>query len=111
MPFSLRLVGGFSLEQDRQPIALPISAQRLVAYVALQDRPSLRSHVAGILWPDANDARAMGNLRSVLWRLRRKGYGVIADRGGQLALAADVIVDVRALADLARRILDEQTTV
>lgn len=111
MPFSLRLVGGFSLERDRQPIPLPISAQRLVAYVALQDRPSLRSHVAGTLWPDSNDARAMGNLRSVLWRLRRGGHGVIADRGGQLALAADVLVDVRALADLARRILDEQTTV
>jgi DNA-binding SARP family transcriptional activator len=110
MRFSLRLVGGFSLEWDRQPIRFSISAQRLIAYVALQDRPSMRSHVAGTLWPDSNDLRAMGNLRSVLWRLRREGLGVIDDRGGQLALAADVQVDVRALVDLARSVLDEQTT-
>jgi DNA-binding SARP family transcriptional activator len=44
----------------------------------------------------------MGNLRSVLWRLRRAGDGVIADGNGQLALAAGVDVDARVLADIAR---------
>lgn len=106
--WSVRLIGGFALERDQQLIRVPVSAQRLVAFVALQDRPSLRSRVAGTLWPETTDGRAIGNLRSVLWRLRRGGDRVIADPGGHLTLAADAIVDVHILSSLARRVIDDQ---
>ena len=39
--------------------------------LALHDRPVLRAHVAGVLWPDSPQRRAAGNLRSALWRLAR----------------------------------------
>ena len=51
----------------------------------------------------------MGNLRSVLWRLRRRGRDFVADQGGQLALAANADVDIHALALVARRVLNGQT--
>lgn len=104
--WSVRLIGGFALQGDQQLIRVPVSAQRLVAFVALQDRPSLRSRVAGTFWPETTDERAMGNLRSVLWRLRRGGHQVIADAGGRLALAAHANVDVHILSSIARRLID-----
>ena len=109
--WSVRLVDGFALSCDGRPIRLPISAQRLVAFLALVDRPIPRPRVAGTLWPDTTDGRAMGNLRSVLWRLRRTGDGVISDTDGLLALAARVAVDVHDLVGLARRVLDGRVPV
>lgn len=104
--WSVRLVDGFALSSDGRSIRLPISAQRLVAFLALVDRPIPRSRVAGTLWPDTSDGRAMGNLRSVLWRLRRSGDGVVSDSDGLLTLAASVAVDVHDLVALARRVFD-----
>ena len=56
-PLSLRLLGGFAVEGSHGNIALPISAQRVVAYLALQDRPVHRRRLAGVLWPDTTDVR------------------------------------------------------
>jgi DNA-binding SARP family transcriptional activator len=103
--WSIRLVDGFTLSSDGRPVRLPISAQRLVAFLALVDHPLPRSRVAGTLWPDTTDGRAMGNLRSVLWRLRRVADGVVADGDGQLSLAGGVDVDGRALAEVARAVV------
>jgi DNA-binding SARP family transcriptional activator len=104
--WSVRLVDGFALSCDGRPIRMPISAQRLVAFLSLVDRPVPRPRVAGTLWPDTTDGRAMGNLRSVLWRLRRTGDGVISDADGLLALAARVAVDAHDLVALARSVVD-----
>ena len=104
--WSVRLVDGFALSCDGRATRLPISAQRLVAFLALVDRPVPRSRVAGTLWPDTSDGRAMGNLRSVLWRLRRSGDGVVSTTDGVLALAARVAVDVHDLVGLARSVFD-----
>jgi DNA-binding SARP family transcriptional activator len=106
LSWSVRLVDGFALSCDGRPIQLPISAQRLVAFLALVDRPIPRSRVAGTLWPDTTDGRAMGNLRSVLWRLRRSGDGVVSSTDGVLALAPRVAVDVGDLMGLARLVFD-----
>lgn len=93
---SLRLLGGFSVDGTDGSIALPISAQRVVAYLALQDRPVRRTRLAGILWPDTTDVRAAANLRSALWRAR-KSAPLIGDFHTSLALSPDVDVDARRL--------------
>src|SRR5262245_11240073 len=98
--WSVRLVDGFALSCDGRLVRLPISAQRLVAFLALVDRPIPRPRVAGTLWPDTTDGRAMGNLRSVLWRLRRRADGVISATDGLLMLAARVDVDAHDLVAL-----------
>ena len=83
-----------------------MSAQRLVAFLALHDRPLLRSYVAGTLWLDTSDERAHANLRSTLWRLHRCNRGLVEVRGQQLTLSAGVAVDLREVERLARYALD-----
>lgn len=100
----LGLMRGFDLSMRGTSVAVPASAQRLVAFLALYDRPAVRSHVAGALWLDATEDRALGNLRSTLWRLRQSGCAIVESVGERLSLSRRVIVDVRVLADQARRI-------
>lgn len=90
----LCLMQGFSLSCERVPIRIPLSAQRVAAFVALRNRPSLRPYVAEMLWLDATQDRAMGNLRSALWRLRQAGVRVVETSGDYLTLGEDVAVDV-----------------
>jgi DNA-binding SARP family transcriptional activator len=101
----VRLLGGFQLRYGCQEIDLPMSIQRLVAFVALQARPSLRSHVAASLWLDASEERASANLRSALWKLRQCGKCVVEAGRSQLRLASHVGVDVAELLDVSRRLL------
>ena len=105
----LGLMRGFELDWRGRSISLPVSAQRVVAFLALHARPARRSHVAGMLWLNATEERAMGNLRSALWRLRRNRCDVIDTVGESLALSRTVVVDLRALSEAARR-LDAPST-
>jgi DNA-binding SARP family transcriptional activator len=86
-------------------VALPLSAQRLLAFVALHERPLPRSFVAGSLWLDSSEERANANLRSALWRLHRSGQRVVECDGQRLALGRTVIVDLREADALAHRVL------
>jgi DNA-binding SARP family transcriptional activator len=79
-------------------VPLPASAQRVVAYLALQDRPVRRTRLAGALWPDTRDVQAGANLRSALWRTRRLAPLIGVDHGG-LTLSPSVDVDARWLQD------------
>jgi DNA-binding SARP family transcriptional activator len=100
----LNLTRGFELAVDGRRVEVPRSAQRLLALLALLGRPALRSFVAATLWLDTPDERALANLRSALWRLRRPGAELVESSGERLALAPTVRVDLRELADWARRI-------
>lgn len=108
-PGSVRvtLLDAFGLMSDGSPVLLPMSVQRLVAFVALHEHPVLRPYVAGSLWPDTADARASANLRSALWRLHRTGLRVIEAVDQQLRLGVDVAVDLREAETLARVALDD----
>jgi DNA-binding SARP family transcriptional activator len=96
---------GFELSCSGRRIDVPISAQRLVAFLALQDRPQLRLHVAGTLWTDSSEKRSNGSLRSALWRLHRPGFGLVDATGEQLSLADSVVVDVHRVCSLARQLV------
>jgi DNA-binding SARP family transcriptional activator len=98
----LNLLDAFELECDGAPVDLPMSARRVVAFVAIQDRPVRRAYVAGSLWLDSSEEHAHANLRSALWRLHRSGVGVVEPRGQLLALGSDVVVDLREAERLAR---------
>jgi DNA-binding SARP family transcriptional activator len=99
----LALMGNFTLADGS--VRLPMTAQRLVAFLALARKPVSRLYVAGHLWPDASDTRAAASLRSALWRVRRAGDVVRAD-AYDLALDPAVAVDVTAALELARRVED-----
>jgi DNA-binding SARP family transcriptional activator len=101
----LTLLGGFELEQDGVPVVVPMSAQRVIAFIALHDHPLQRAYVAGTLWLDSSEARAHANLRSALWRLGRPGCALVDTRDQQLRIDAAVSVDVRDLETSIRGML------
>jgi DNA-binding SARP family transcriptional activator len=96
------LLGGFELRRDGRTVELGLSSQRLLAFLALHDRPLQRVHVAGRLWLDSSEERANANLRTTLWRL---GGGLVQASSMQVALHPDVAVDVREAKALAQRVL------
>jgi DNA-binding SARP family transcriptional activator len=105
----LGLLRGFNLRVDADPVPLIWSAQRLVAFLALQDRPLGRSYVAEVLWPETTTIRANANLRSALWRTQRSCRPLITASPQHLAIAPGVRVDVRAAVVGAQRLLGDLT--
>jgi DNA-binding SARP family transcriptional activator len=103
---TLRLLGGFHLSVDGQRVHLPRAEQRLLACLALAERPAARSRLAGRLWPDTAEPRAMARLRTALWRLRQPGRLLLDGSSDEIELGGSVAVDVRDLTELARRFLD-----
>jgi DNA-binding SARP family transcriptional activator len=103
-PLRLELLGGFRLWQGSQEIAVASSSQRLVALLALNDRPLGRLRVAGILWPDYSTERSLADLRSALWRVKRSSGWLVTATSSLLGLCDDIEVDVRKLTVLAQRL-------
>jgi len=102
----VRLLDGFDLSCDGESVSVPLASQRLVAFLALQNRPLLRVYVAGSLWLDANEERSCASLRSALWRLPRPGHPVVEATVTHVGLGQTVVVDVHELVRTARRVLD-----
>jgi DNA-binding SARP family transcriptional activator len=100
---ALHLLGGFELRAAARSRQVPPSSQRVLAYLALNERPQLRTQVAGTLWPETNEVRAHASLRTALWRLRRVSPSVIQTPGDRLGLSTSVSVDVREVMRLAHR--------
>jgi DNA-binding SARP family transcriptional activator len=97
---TLQLLGWWELRVGDQSIAIGRREQRLVALLALMGRRP-RAQLAGILWPDTTDARAMASLRAAVWQVRRAADGLLASNGSTLALAGHVQVDVAELTTFA----------
>jgi DNA-binding SARP family transcriptional activator len=98
----LHLLAGFGVEVDGEEVPLPGSAQRVVAFVALHERPVLRPYAAGTLWLDWPETRAAGNLRSALWRIQRHASELVSADSRMLRLGRCVRVDLREAETLAR---------
>jgi DNA-binding SARP family transcriptional activator len=103
----LRLLGGFAVTVEGRRISLAESSQRVLALVALRERPVTRAHVAGTLWMDHTEARAAANLRSALWRLHQCGAELLDCDGRMLELASNVDVDVRRMIATGRGAADD----
>ena len=88
----LQVLGGFRLSAGNAVVAIPLSGQRLVAILALRG-PSPRLQLAGLLWPDVPEGRALGCLRTAVWRLRQLQLDVVARPHPELALPSGVAVD------------------
>jgi DNA-binding SARP family transcriptional activator len=101
----LFLLDGFRLVSGGAPAELPRGLQRIVALVGLRPGTS-RSQLAGLLWPNMPEERALSSLRTGLWRLRRQGCCPMLARNGTVRLAAGVGVDVDDLVRTAARIRD-----
>ena len=92
----LSLFGGFTL-LGADGAAVVIASRKcraLLAYLALQPRPTPRERLAGLLWGDGGEARARGSLRQALTTLRRRSP---ATAPGWTPRADSVAVDHQAL--------------
>src|SRR3954467_4762456 len=68
------LLGDFRLVYGDEPITSVNTArlQSLLAYLLLhRHAPQSRQHIAFQFWPDSTEAQAQGNLRKLLFDLRR----------------------------------------
>jgi DNA-binding SARP family transcriptional activator len=104
---SLQLLGRFAAWTDDHRLLLRPTTQRLVALLAVEGALP-RSKAAGLLWGDLPEGRALGSLRTVLWRARQDCPGLVSEEGGNLHVS-DVqvdLVDVRAWAWRALRAED-----
>ena len=108
---TMRLLNAFELTLDGESIPLPLPAQRVVAFLALSDRPVQRSALAGTLWSDGTEPHALGSLRSALWRVRRRNLAIVRRPSNtRLELLPHVAVDVRLLVTWSQRQLEGGAT-
>jgi DNA-binding SARP family transcriptional activator len=100
----LTLIGRFTLWHGRRELEIATSSQRLIALLALRDRPAGRLHVAATLWPDSPTERALAGLRSALWRVNQASKHVIVATPSFLRLDDNIEVDVHELLAFARQL-------
>ena len=103
----VELLGAFGLSRGGRVIHLSIGCRRLVALLALGEKPVRRASVAGTLWMEASEERAMACLRSALWRIRLEVPTLVEATRSELGLSSAVRVDVLELASLARDVLND----
>jgi DNA-binding SARP family transcriptional activator len=94
----LNLIGGFELSVEGVPVDVADPARRLLAFLALHRMAQPRALVAGSLWPDKPESRALANLRSALWVVNDDDHECpVETSGGCLSLRQNVEVDVRVV--------------
>ncbi len=94
MTIELRIIGCFALRVDGVRVEISGVPARVLGFLALQRRPVGRPHLATVLWPDVAPERALGNLRSALWRLPPCARTAVEEDAGSLSLAPHVRCDV-----------------
>jgi DNA-binding SARP family transcriptional activator len=100
----LRLITTFALEQDGEVVPVAMGGQRLLAFLALEMRALPRHRVAGTLWPDTSEAKAMANLRTTLWRLPSPATRIVRTTAGMLSVNPALPIDFHQLRAVARRV-------
>jgi len=104
---AVHLLSGPFVTRGDDRVQVPEGSKRLLALVALNSgQPVDRRWAAGTLWPTGGDARAAGNLRSALWRLKCAGVEVLTSDKTTLALQAGIVVDIDVICNWAEQILD-----
>lgn len=108
-PVRLRLLGGFDLRVGNQIVTLPLNVRRLIALLAVRERPQTRTRLAYTLWMDTTQSRATANLRSTLWKLGPQRGQLVGCDGDRLRLAPHVSVDLTRVMAQAKRLIGPET--
>ena len=104
----LGLLGGFALSCRETTVTLPLGAQRLLAFLAINKGPLLRTYIAEVLWPESHRRRASANLRSALWRIRQADHNIVSVTDSRLTLVPGLAVDLHERTAMAHRLLDRE---
>ena len=90
---SLRLLGGWQLVDNGTELRLSHREQRLVALLGLRGERA-RAYVAGVLWPDSTDERALASLRRAVMQTQHARPGLLHGGRGFVGLNPEIDVDV-----------------
>jgi len=101
----LRLLGGFDLRAGDEIVTLPLNVRRLLALLAVRERPQTRTMIAYTLWMDTSPPRATANLRSTLWKLGPQRGRLLQTDAERLWLADTVQVDLALVVARAKRLI------
>jgi DNA-binding SARP family transcriptional activator len=95
-PFSLRLrPPGDRADDAEVDVPVSLTGRRVLALLALQQRPVGRDWLTARLWPDADDRHAAWRIRAALARLPQpEGRRLVSQTDDLVGLAPDVAVDV-----------------
>jgi DNA-binding SARP family transcriptional activator len=99
---ALELLDRFRLRRGLVRVDVPLRSATVLAFLAIKGRQVHRSVVAGTLWGDLPEARALADLRSALYRIR---VPAVRATGDVLELVPGVSVDLREAMDVARAIV------
>lgn len=100
----ITLLGGFKLEADGEPMPVPAGAQRLISLLALRGGCG-RSRLAGSLWPESTEPRALANLRTAIWRANQVAPSLIRCGKDSVCLGPGAAVDVVDLVESAHSVM------
>ncbi|MET9670264.1 BTAD domain-containing putative transcriptional regulator [Streptomyces sp. NPDC006475] len=102
----LELLKPFEFTYDSKRVSLPLGAQRLLAFLALNSDGTHRTALAEELWPDCTPFRAAANLRSALCQARRiRAVNVVDIVGPRLLLSCSINVDLHRVWESGRQIM------
>ncbi len=98
----MRLLGAVAVERDGEPVPVPGSARRLLAFLALRPGPHDRDALAARFWPDVPQPAPRARLRTAVWALRRVlGEGALVTSRSTIGLCPETLrVDVAEVAAL-----------
>jgi DNA-binding SARP family transcriptional activator len=96
----LSLLPRFDLEVEGGHLDVPARSQRVMVLLAVEGARLRRSHVAGTLWPEVSEDRALASLRAALWTMPRHDRPLVLAEGNDLRLTPDLAVDYRAALSL-----------
>lgn len=95
MGVRLQVLGQFKLVVGGELVELPLQAQRVLGYLAVVQPVQSRSILAGCLWGNSPQDRAMASLRNALWRLRKLGgASVIHTSRDNVSVVPQVWIDL-----------------
>jgi len=101
------LLGPFALEIAGRSVDTPRAGQRVIALLVLLGGRAHRSRIAGELWPEQREERALSNLRSAVWRLPEAAQDLVVRHGTSLEFSEPLTVDIDEAIALARRLLHD----
>jgi len=99
--FELSLLRFWQLRLDGETVRVAARQQRLIAVLAIRG-PSLRTYIAGLLWPECPEARALESLRVSIHLVTRQAAGLLVKNGPLVGLAPDVQVDLHSVRALVK---------
>lgn len=106
---TVQVLDSFEVFVSGVSVTLPMQAQKVIAYLALQDGLQPRARVAEKVWPDSDLKRCLASLRTVLWQVRQVSADAVCAKQTAVGLGSAVQVDIRESRDVVRRVLDGAT--